>query len=544
MADYYLNSNNVTMFAINTAYSLGQRVIATAAATASRKQRVYEVTTAGTTAGAEPVWNASLGSTTTSNTCVFTARNPITWADANGVFSYLCGAVLAAGDRIFVKNTHSESLVGVSSQNTIGSQLNPVRLICVSDNNEPPTTLATGALIASTTVMALGTGALYAYGVEFRSGDGSASTADIEVASSIPSGGKGLWAEQCEFNLAATGGTSFFRPVGPSAMVWLRNCNMRFGASGAAIATVGDGSRLTWRGGSVLGTAPTTLFVGSSLNRWTLLVEGVDLSLVTGTIMGLNAASALLFDVRLIGCKLNASATMFASNQHQVHEENWYAVNCSDDTKNYRIVVSGTLGTLTEEASIVRSGGATDGTTPIAWKLVMGATAPVFPALVFYTPWMLFWNESLASKTLTAELVHDSATNLKDNEVWLEAEYLGSSSQPLLSVATSAPDVLAAGADLSSSSATWSGTGGFTNPNTQKVSITFTPQMKGIVRARLVVAKANKTLYVDPYLQDLGATSPARQVQIGVDQVQDSGMAFGAVPIVVSVGDGMVSQAH
>lgn len=545
MADYYLNSGNGSIFQINHAYNLGDRVFATSAATAARKQRVYEVTTAGTTAGSEPAWNTTVGGTTTSNTCVFTARNPTTWANANGVLNYLCGAVLVAGDRIFVKNTHSESLAAVGSQNTIGTAANPVRLICVSDNNEPPTTLATGALIASTGVMAIGTGTLYAYGVEFRSGDGGATTANIEIGSSIPQAGH-LFAEQCEFNLAATAGTSVLRPVGSASGesgLWMRNCNVRFGASGASIANIGSLSRMFWRGGSVLGTAPTILFLGSSINAWALRVEGVDLSLVTGTIFALNANTDALYSVTLIGCKLNASATLFGSSfRHTGLEEPWSAIDCADDSKNYRIAVRGAIGDLTEEASIVRGGGATDGTTPISWKIVTTATAAVPPTIVFYTPWMLLWNESLVSKTLTMEIVHDSATNLKDNEVWLEVEYLGSSATPLLTVAHTAPSIIAAGSDLASSSVTWSGTGGFTNPNKQKVSVTFTPQMKGVIRVRLAVAKASKTLYVDPYLQDLGPTSLSRQVQVSADQVQDSGMSFAAAPLAISVGDGMVPQ--
>ena len=158
MADYYLNSGVGVLYTISTLYTVGQRIYATSGQTAARKQRVYEVTTGGTSAASEPAWNTTVGGTTTSGGATFTTRNPITWANANGFLNYLCGAVLVAGDRIFVKNTHSESIAGVASQNTIGSSTSPVKLLCVSDANEPPTTLATGALIASTGGMNLGTG--------------------------------------------------------------------------------------------------------------------------------------------------------------------------------------------------------------------------------------------------------------------------------------------------------------------------------------------------------------------------------------------------
>jgi hypothetical protein len=49
------------------------------------------------------------------------------------------------------------------------------------------------------------------------------------------------------------------------------------------------------------------------------------------------------------------------------------------------------------------------------------------------------------------------------------------------------------------STATWTTTG-LTTPNTQKLEVTFTPQKKGLVQARVVLAKASKTIYVDSKL--------------------------------------------
>jgi hypothetical protein len=39
------------------------------------------------------------------------------------------------------------------------------------------------------------------------------------------------------------------------------------------------------------------------------------------------------------------------------------------------------------------------------------------------------------------------------------------------------------------------------NPNEQKLSVTFTPQEKGVIHATIRVAKASYTVYVDPLLQ-------------------------------------------
>jgi hypothetical protein len=61
-------------------------------------------------------------------------------------------------------------------------------------------------------------------------------------------------------------------------------------------------------------------------------------------------------------------------------------------------------------------------------------------------------------------------------------------------------DVLATAASQASSSATWTTTG-MSNANKQQLSVTFTPQEKGLIIARVCVAKSSYTLYVDPELQ-------------------------------------------
>ena len=38
------------------------------------------------------------------------------------------------------------------------------------------------------------------------------------------------------------------------------------------------------------------------------------------------------------------------------------------------------------------------------------------------------------------------------------------------------------------------------NPNKQKISVSFTPQMKGAVHVKVCLAKASTTVYVDPYI--------------------------------------------
>ena len=98
------------------------------------------------------------------------------------------------------------------------------------------------------------------------------------------------------------------------------------------------------------------------------------------------------------------------------------------------------------------------------------------------------------------EILHDSVTNLQDDEVWLEVEYLGTAGFPLsLFASDRMTDILSTPADQTTSSVAWTTTG-LTNPNKQKLAVTFTPQEIGVVRCRVALAKPSYTVYVDPLL--------------------------------------------
>jgi hypothetical protein len=173
--------------------------------------------------------------------------------------------------------------------------------------------------------------------------------------------------------------------------------------------------------------------------------------------------------------------------------------NCDSTDTNYRMQRSQYEGDVYSETTIVRTGGASDGTTGLAHKFVSSANAKfTFP---LYGPELVIWNNTTgSSKTATIEFVHDSVTNLQDDEIWLEVEYLGTSGFPLaLLTSDRMTNILSTPTDQTDSSATWTTTG-LTNPNTQKLVVTFTPQEIGLIRARVVLAKESYTVYVDPLL--------------------------------------------
>ena len=93
--------------------------------------------------------------------------------------------------------------------------------------------------------------------------------------------------------------------------------------------------------------------------------------------------------------------------------------------------------------------------------------------------------------TVTIPVVTDGVT-LKDNEAWVEVEYLGTSGLPLGSFASdAAPDVLDSGTNQTTDATSSWTTTGLGSPVKQSLATTFTPQEKGLVRARVCLAKAS-----------------------------------------------------
>lgn len=179
--------------------------------------------------------------------------------------------------------------------------------------------------------------------------------------------------------------------------------------------------------------------------------------------------------------------------------------NCDSGDTNYRLWVEDYAGSVKHETTIVRTGGASDGTTTISWRMATTANAE-YPVVLMCSPEIVAWNDTTGSSvTATIEIVHDSmgagsGSKFQDDEIWLEVMYLGTSGFPLGSwIRDCKADVLAAATNQDDSTETWTTTG-LTTPVKQKLSVTITPQEKGFIHARVVMAKASKTCYICPKL--------------------------------------------
>jgi hypothetical protein len=160
---------------------------------------------------------------------------------------------------------------------------------------------------------------------------------------------------------------------------------------------------------------------------------------------------------------------------------------------NYRTEKYNYAGTLTTETTIVRTGGASDGTTPIAWKIVTTANSKwEFP---FECPPISIWNETVGSAvTVTVQGIWGGGAVPNTDDIWIDCEYLGTSGFPIASKATSSKaDGLAAGTGIPAGSGTWGG-------STTKfaMAVTITPQEKGPITIYVRAATSSTTFYIDP----------------------------------------------
>ena len=230
---------------------------------------------------------------------------------------------------------------------------------------------------------------------------------------------------------------------------------------------------------------------GTSLGYSKVSLKGVDLSRCNGTLLAYGAGN--IYQITLENCKTHSSLTPVSGTNQGPYSAS-LRINSSEGTNhNYGFYFNDYNGTLTDETTIVRTGGATDGTTPVSLKIV---TTTNCRQLTPFIPYVLeTWNDVVGS-ALTATVEFATSATWNNSHVWMEIEYYGNSSFPITSFVSSGVNILGTSTDYPSSSESWGGS----IASKQKMSLTFTPQMKGLIRAKLFVGRNSGTIYIDPVM--------------------------------------------
>ena len=430
-----------------------------------------------------------------------------TWALAFATFKFAAES-MSAGDRLFIDSAHSETQATTMSIAFAGTPSAPCQILSVDDtaDPEPATALLAGAFIETTgnSELSLGIGHTYFYGITFKAGTGV-----VGVGPRLGNSAAGVHQvlEKCLFRVGSShpNGKIFIGPNSGSSnddvlVEWI-DCQVQFDAAGQDIFLL---AQLIWRDtlSAIQGTVPDVLFVpdeGTWANFAEALVSGVDLSalvsedaLVLGSITG---NSRFVFN----NCKLGADVAVLSGSIPSQSAAEVSLLNCDSGDTNYRMEIYRGAGSVKQETVKVRTGGASDGTTGLSWA--MASTAIISLPAPLCTPWITGWIDTAEEKTWTAEILHDSLTDLQDDEVWIEVEFMGTSGFPLSTLSTDrVADVLASAANQATSAETWTTTG-LTNPNEQALSVTETVAEIGQWRARVCLALASKTVFVCPKIE-------------------------------------------
>lgn len=420
-------------------------------------------------------------------------------------------AIDSAGDTIYVSDNHAESTAASITIAFAGTGAAPVNVICADDSAEPPTASTTSGIVTSTGFIVL-TGNVYVYGLSFLAGSGSSSSTSVLTLGGITTNFKQTY-DNCVFSLLTTGTSARLNAASdatgaiPATVLW-QNSSVKFANANHAIGLCNV--NFVWNGGGIVSgstaltgslfKSPSTTIRGANAN-----ISGVDLTNLGAGCSIFDASSGSFLKAVIRNCKLPASWTGGLTTGTLDPGQRFEMYNCDNADTNYRLWIEEYAGSVKHETTIVRSGGATDGVTPISWVIASSANAE-FPLFSVKTPEIVIWNETTGSAiTADIEIVHDSqgagtGNDFTDEEIWLEVMYLGASGTPLgVFISNIKEDVLGTATDHANSSETWTTTG-LTTPVKQTLSVSFTPQEKGYIHATVYVAKASKTVYVDPLI--------------------------------------------
>jgi hypothetical protein len=397
----------------------------------------------------------------------------------------------AAGDTVYIDDGHNESvLFGASIGYGIKgftTKNNPIKIICVDKATD---TLSVGAVIhdeqTSATFLTIFSNYGYSYGVQYKS------DTTIQVT--------GHWIIETSAGnkiISIANSKYFGTPTGYQPSVVLKG-DIEFEGASAALVAAGP---FLWKGGTLIASAGATLLITSAASYTTPFeIRDVDLSAMGNNTIFNCAATAPYFSITLKRCKMPATFTALAGTLQGYDSSKVRLHHCSSANKSYDFYEESYCGSSQDEVTLVRTGGASDGTTPISIKMVSSANTKE-QIIWLEGPSINSWTDATVSTTFTIEVLHDSATALQDDDIWMELEYPANNTDGLGAVASSRCAILGTPADIPDSSETWTTTG-LTNPNTRKLTVTVTPGKKGPITARVYLAKASTTCYIDPKITE------------------------------------------
>jgi len=406
--------------------------------------------------GSEPSWSAytATGATTNDGT------TPAVWVTLGAYNKYsiwnspharltncLTATWAAAGNSVFVSGIHGETQATAITIAGAGTRAAPINIYSVK--NTPgsvppgPTDEMAGATISTTGANSItATGIYYVYGVIFNASTSGTLYPHLFLNST--------WQtfEACSLTKSSTSASNYWLALSyyNPGKTTLINTTINPG-------NVGDIARLggnfVWKNtpNAIGGTIPALLF--NSFGSGFGFINGVDLSgLGSNTFYGLGQY-APSYALTVLDCKTSAGM-VFAQSGDLLLD----VIRSDSSGTNYQQQRYWYQGTLIPETTIVRKGGAQVTGTGISWNIATTANSQwLFP---FESPLIAIQNSSTSPMTATIYGIWKTAALPNNDQIWVEAEYLGNGSYPLGSFATSTKaNNLASGSPVSADTSAW-----------------------------------------------------------------------------------------
>jgi len=429
-------------------------------------------TTAGTGGtGAEPTWNTTAGATTTDGSVTWTCLGATSvfsgaWKSPhatlrpplNGSANWLPNT----GMNVFVGDDHVEApSSGAIQYQIIG--LTTVSVICIDHTVALPagsTNLKTTALIsitgtASVNFLLTANVFVYIYGLQF------VASGTITNHIVLAAGGTSRYLfEQCLFSYTATT-TNAFTQLGDNSAVSLsqieyKNCTFNLAAVSQSLRISGPNVRM--ENCSFTGTlagSGNQLFSG--LNQPSnLVLEGCDFSNVPsgGSIVGGGGTNEMFGNVLIKDCLIPSGVNIHRGviNSPCLSID----VNRSDSANNYRNERHNYYGDETTSSSVVRTGGAIDGVTPVSHQVATNGNVDNIRDMFYAVPYTIWNAVTGGNRNVTIYGIANDSRVPNNDEVWFDYEYLGSATSPKGSYTRgSKANVLAAGSALTADTSAW-----------------------------------------------------------------------------------------
>jgi len=399
-------------------------------------------------------------------------------------------AAMTAGDTLAVSSAHAEATAGISL--TVPGSATSISKILGGTQGASSglTAMATGGVIESTNTSFAVNGSFYASNITWR----ASSTSTVLPAFA---GVSGDIQYHNAFRYEVTGGAAA--------------SGVKFGAgtSGAGtLATSKDGvfkfSNATQRinidhcvvmqgcSFDTGGTAPSGIFKLSGSTRSSrLLCDDFDASFCTSamdvvTSIGQGAAFA-----RFRRMKMPATWTGNLVTTGQIKAgDRFELIDYSVGATKYKLLIADFAGVIKDESTVKVTANTR------SFKAVSASGCGRINPLRSHEYFV-----SLASgsaQTVSLDILTDNIT-LTDAEAWLEVDYFAGSTSIGTTATDAVADALAAPANQTTSSATWTTTG-ITTPVKQSLSVTVTPGAADYAIVRAVFAKPSTTVYLDDRL--------------------------------------------